>query len=90
MKLTKDHKKIVCRWIDKQFEKNSSFPEKFLEERKEAKSISPKHFKVLKRWRGLPDKWKHISAWLEDNLTANELKDLTAYVEAKLARKDEG
>lgn len=88
MKLSKQDKWLVIRWVDLQFSKNPTFPSACSKSGPKPETITTKHPEAWRSWRGLPTKWRFVEDWLENNLSKKETEEMHAYVEMMLEELD--
>lgn len=88
MKLSKQDKWLVIRWVDLQFSKNPTFPSDCSKGGSAPETITPKHLVAWRSWRGIPTKWRFVEKWLEKNLSKEETEEMHAYVEKMLEELD--
>jgi hypothetical protein len=85
MKISKQNKWLVIRWVDLQFTNKTFFPEGCGESVSGHETITAKHFSAWRSWRAVPTKWRFIEEWLELNLSDSEKQELHEYIAKTIA-----
>ena len=88
MKLSKQDKWLVLRWVDMQFSKNPTFPSGCGKNGSKPETITTKHLEAWRSWRSLPTKWRFIEKWLEKNLSKKEMEEMRLYVKKMVEELD--
>ncbi|WP_432698505.1 hypothetical protein ACQUQP_09235 [Marinobacterium sp. YM272] len=90
MKFSKDDKSFVARWISRQFEKNSLFPESCISEKNDGKAgVTKKHIKAYKAWRKSSSKRSDMQDWIDKWLSKAERKALKEAMEKSDKKRGE-